>query len=454
MKRSLVKHFLVIAACVLLAACSASSSPIASGAMPAARDASVAPGTYIKHVVIMVQENRSFNNLFATFPGADGTTIGKTPPRQTSSGTATTYPLTKVPLAESMQPIYRYANYLQDYDGGKMDGFWNQTTLQGQPGSVLYQYVDPAQIAPYWSMAKQYVLADHMFQTVGSNSFSAHQDLIAGATTISPGEEVIDIPSQHPWGCDAPAGTRTSLLMSSGQFLLWRGPFPCFAYRTIRDGLDAKGVSWKYYVPSVSSLPGGCCWNAFDAIHAVRYGPEWGTNVSSPETNVYTDIGKRKLPAVSWVIPDFVNSDHSETNSDTGPSWVSSVVNAIGKSQYWQNTVIIVVWDDWGGYYDNVAPRQYGFGSLGFRVPMLIISSYAKKGYVAHNVYEFGSILKFVESTFGVPSLGTTDVRARNFAQDAFSFSSPPRKFAPIPAKYSKAFFEHQAPSNKPVDPE
>jgi phospholipase C len=401
--------------------------------------------------VIMIQENRSFNNFFATFPGADGTTVGKTPPRKTKNGTVTTYQLKKVNLAEKLQPNYRYSDYLQDYDGGKMDGFWTQK-VQGHPGSVLYQYVDPKQIAPYWAMAKQYVLAEHLFMTTGSNSFPAHQDLIAGTTTIAPGKEVIDQPSAFPWGCDAAAGAWTTLLTASGKYPV-RGPFPCFKYRTMRDTLDAKGVSWKYYTPSVGTS-GGSVWSAFDAIHAVRYGPEWNTNVSSPETNVFNDISNGSLPGVSWVIPDFVNSDHSDSNTDTGPSWVSSVVNAIGKSQYWNSTVVVIVWDDWGGFYDNYPPPQYGPGSLGFRVPMLIVSPYAKPGYIAKNVYEFGSILKFVESTFGLATLGTSDARARNFAGDVFDFSKPPRKFSPFAAKYPKSFFEHQLPSNMPVDPE
>jgi phospholipase C len=448
-----VKRFLAIAALVSLAACGASGSPSAGVGVLPAPNAPVSPGKYIKHVVIMIQENRSYDNFFATYPGANGATIGKTPPRKTAKGTVSTYPLKKVGLAEHIQPNYRYSDYLIDYDGGKMDGFWNQK-VEGRPGSLLYQYVDPAQIAPYWSIAHQYVLADRMFQTVGSNSFPAHQDLIAGATTVSRGKEVVDQPTGFPWGCDAALGTVTNLLTSSGKYVIGGGPFPCFTYRTMRDVLDEKGISWKYYVPAVTSNQDGAVWSAFDAIKAVRSGPEWTTNVSTPEKNVYDDIGKATLPAVSWVIPDFVNSDHSDTTTDTGPSWVASVVNAIGKSQYWNSTAIVVVWDDWGGFYDHVAPPQYGPGSLGFRVPMLIVSPYAKKGYVADNVYEFASILKFVESTFGLASLGTTDVRARNFAGDVFDFSKPPRKFTPIAAKYSKGFFEHQAPSNMPVDSE
>jgi phospholipase C len=448
-----VKRIRALAALVSLVACRGGSAPNTSGGFLPPGDSSASSSGKIKHVVIMIQENRSFNDLFATFPGADGTIFGKTPPRKTKSGTVTTYPLKKVPLAEKLQPSYRYSDYLTEYDGGKMDGFWKET-VAGHPGSVLYQYVDPTQIAPYWSMAKQYVLADHLFMTTGSNSFPAHQDLIAGATTVAQGKEVIDQPSAFPWGCDASAKTYTALLTTSGQYMKYAGPFPCYTYRTMRDVLDEKRVSWKYYVPSINNNTDGQVWNAFDAIRAVRYGPEWDTNVSTPETNIYSDINKGTLPAMSWVIPDFVNSDHTDTNTDTGPSWVSSVVNAIGKSQYWNDTAIIVVWDDWGGLYDNVPPPQYTPGSLGFRVPMLVISAYAKKGYVAKNVYEFGSILKFVESTFGLASLRTTDARARNFAGDVFNFSKPPRKFTPITAKYSKGFFEHQAPSNMPVDTE
>lgn len=450
-----MKRFLAVALLILLAACGGNGmSSSAGGGLIPVPDKGVTAGHYIKHVVVMIQENRSFNDLFATFPGVDGTTTGKTPPRKAKSGTITTYPLKMVPLAEKLQPNYRYADYLTEYDGGKMDGFWKET-IDGHRGSVLYQYVNPAQIAPYWSMARQYVLADHMFMTTGSNSFPAHQDLIAGTTTVGPGKEVIDQPSAFPWGCDASAGTTTALLTTSGKYMGYpAGPFPCFSYRTMRDVLDEKNVGWKYYVPSIHSNKDGQVWNAFDAIAAVRHGPEWTTNVVSPETNIYADISGGTLPAMSWVIPDFVNSDHTDTATDTGPSWVSSVVNAIGKSQYWNDTVVIVVWDDWGGLYDNVAPPQYTPGSLGFRVPMLVISSYAKKGYVAKNVYEFGSILKFVESTFGLASLGTTDVRARNFAGDVFDFSKPPRKFVPISAKYSKAFFERQPPSNMPVDSE
>ena len=174
----------------------------------------------------------------------------------------------------------------------------------------------------------------------------------------------------------------------------------------------------------------GAIWNAFDAIKKVRDGADWA-NVVSPETAVFDDVKLNQLPAVSWVVPCGRNSDHA-AGTDNGPSWVAAVVNAIGKSPAWSTTAIIVVWDDWGGYYDHVPPAFLDDqGGLGFRVPMIVVSPYAKQGYVAHTQYEFGSLLKFVEETFDLGSLGTTDVRANNI-NDAFNFKQKPRPFVTI----------------------
>ena len=418
----------------------------------------------IRHVVVMIQENRSFDDLFATFPGADGTTTGKT-----SDGRTVT--LKQVHLQELCDFGHSRQGFLRDYDDGKMDGFdleGGGHRCPGKAGTRPYQYVDPAQVKPYWDLAAQYVLADHTFQTQGSGSFTAHQDLIAGGTSIDPWHDLVDFPSHSPWGCDAPAGTVTSLLKGPGgsisapeklRLLYHQGPFPCFTYATLRDLLDAAGVSWKYYSPPVVNGSGGI-WNGFDAIKAVRYGPEWHTNITKSEKDIFKDISQGELPAVSWLVPDNTNSDHPGSGSDTGPSWVASVVNAVGTSDYWSSTAIVVVWDDWGGFYDHVAPPFFdNWGGLGFRVPMLVVSAYARKGsasqggYINHTPYEFGSILKFVEDTFGLGRLDTTDVRAGSLA-GCFDFSQRPRKFKPIASKYSRRYFDRQAPSYQPVDSE
>ena len=216
---------------------------------------------YIKHIVILVQENRSFDNFFATFPGADGATSGK-------DSNGNTIPLKPQTLA-GLDINHNYATYLTDYDCGKMDGF-NLAGIDGNHPAkdYPYHYVDPAQIQPYWTLAQQYVLADHMFQTQGSGSFTAHQDLIAGTTAINSTESLIDYPSNSTnWGCNAKPSTVTSLLTVQGQYLFNQGPFPCLTYPTgtLRDLLDAKHVGWKYYAPAYESNTVGTLWNAFAA---------------------------------------------------------------------------------------------------------------------------------------------------------------------------------------------
>jgi len=203
----------------------------------------------------------------------------------------------------------------------------------------------------------------------------------------------------------------------------------------------------------------GAYWNAFDAIDAVRNGPEWKTNITKQPTIIFSDISSGTLPEVSWIVPDQNNSDHP-SNIDDGPSWVASIVNAVGNSKYWDSTAVVIVWDDWGGFYDHVKPPMFDkWGGLGFRVPMLIVSAYARKGgasqggLVSHTHYEFGSILKFVEDDWGLGSLGTTDQRA-NSIDDAFDFTQKARSFQTIPSQFSKAYFLRQPPSYLPVDTE
>lgn len=402
-------------------------------------------GKYFTHIVLVIQENRSFDNLFATFPHADGTTIGKT-----HDGTLR---LRKANLASVPSPLNGYASFNADWNGGKMNGF--DTVRVGKlPGTYVYQYVAPAQIKPYWDLAEQYVLSDHTFQLEGSGSFTAHQDLIRGGTAISASERLIDFPNGQPWGCDAPKGTVTTTITAQNQIQYGQGPFPCLSYRTLRDLLDPAAVSWRYYTPTIQSFAGGI-WNAFDAIAAVRNGSEWSTSVISPETQIFTDIHRDTLPAVSWVVPDFQNSDHPGGNSDTGPSWVAQIANAIGESPAWKTTAILIVWDDWGGWYDHVRPPgMLRYGGLGFRVPLIVVAPYAKAGYVSHNPYEFGSIVRFIEDNWSLGRLGTSDATAPDFVKDFFDFNQTRRKFVPIDAHYSRAYLLSRPPSNRPVDDE
>jgi phospholipase C len=438
----------------VLTACGAagSGSPLAPATDPvAANDGSA---LHVKHIVLIVQENRSFDNLFATFQGADGATSGKRHDGRTIQ-------LTMKNLAGAYDINHDWKTYAVESDHGKMDGFDLCKISGTKCGTYAYQYVNPNQIQPYWTLAQQYALADHMFATQGSGSFSAHQDLIAGTTAINSTQSVIDYPSEWTsWGCDAPSGTVTSLMDRNKDYLYQQGPFPCLTYPTgtLANLLDAKQVTWKYYAPTYKPNYSGGLWNAFAAIHDVRYGPDWN-NISTPETNILTDITNNSLPQLSWVIPEQPISDHPNgpKGADNGPSWVAQVVNAIGQSSYWNSTAVIIVWDDWGGFYDHEPPPPldktadgtvYG---LGFRVPMIVVSPFVPKGEISHTQYEFGSILKFVEGTFKLGSLGTTDARAVSIG-NVFNFKQSPRKFAPIPSERSRRYFLEMRHSSLPVD--
>jgi phospholipase C len=180
-----------------------------------------------------------------------------------------------------------------------------------------------------------------------------------------------------------------------------------------------------------------------------------------PETKIFTDIADGMLPAVSWVIPEDNEDDHPGEKVDNGPSWVASVVDAIGESTYWDSTAIFVIWDDWGGFYDNAVPQQFkdNLGGLGFRVPCLVVSPYAiagqssQGGYISHTQYEFGSILRYVEDNFGLGRLNTTDARAASIG-DVFNYAQSPRAFKEINSRYSIQFFERQRASVQSGDPE
>ncbi len=155
---------------------------------------------------------------------------------------------------------------------------------------------------------------------------------------------------------------------------------------------------------------------------------------------------------MSWITPTCANSDHAGCDSNHGPYWVASLVNAIGESKYWTSTAIFVFWDDHGGWYDHVGPKLVDYDGLGFRLPLLVISPYAKKGYVSHVHYEHGSILRFVEDIFGLGRLADSDARANSPERDCFDFSQPPRKFVPIHSKLDVDYFLHEPPDNRVPD--
>ncbi len=409
-------------------------------------------GGKIAHVVIIIQENRSFDNLFQGYPGADTRSYGYT-------STGQKVQLVPVSLDSGWDVDHGSKAFFAACDGQgsfpgtncKMDGFDKEfATCEVPPGpkcpnkTPQYAYVPQAETKPYFAMAKQYVLADRMFPSNFDGSFVSHQYLIAGQSSSA-----VDYPLTY-WGCDG--GSKDTVGTITQQRTYGSQVQACFDNSTLGDELDAAGVSWKYYTAGISG--DGELWNAYQAIKHIRYGTDWKTHVVDPQTKFFKDVRNGKLPAVSWVTPTCENSDHASCTTGHGPSWVASLVNAVGKSPYWDTTAIFVMWDDFGGWYDHVAPAMVDYDGLGIRVPLLIISPYAKKNYVTHVHYEHGSLLKFVENQFGLARLAASDARATSPESDCFDFSQPPRSFVTIPSKLKPADFERQPLDPRPLDNE
>jgi len=392
---------------------------------------------HIKHVVFIIQENRTVDNLFNGFPGADTVRAG-----QTHEGEARLHP---VDLDFPADVDHQHRAFVEEYDDAKMDGWDRVETEPRQAATFPYAFVPEQEIQPYWDMARAFTFADRTFQSNTGPSFPAHLYLISGQDAfVSSNHNHVET-SQFSWGCDSPPTTFVSLLDPIGTEV--RGPFPCFDFETLADVAESHGATWRYYAPADGNL--GYIWSAYDAIRHVRYSSQWD-NVVSPETRILTDARAGNLAAVTWVVPSAQNSDHAfprrATGRDVGvrgqygPDWVAAVVNALGEGPLWSSTAVFVVWDDWGGWYDHVTPPRLDRMGLGFRVPLIVISPFARRHYVSHVQHEFGSLLKFAELALGLPTLGTTDARS-DALRDCFDFEEPPERFHAIPALYQAAYF-------------
>jgi phospholipase C len=464
------RYEISLCAAALLAGCGGSGQALApSGPISQPQPSTGPAGKYLSHVIVIIQENRSFENFFAGYPGANAPMSGCASPSPTATPQANPAGNSGCPGDDKRVTLHEdtfhnnpdlqhdWSSSMVDWNNGQMDGFSQYGIKNGQ--DEAYDYIEHSEIEPYWTMAKQYVLADEMFPTEFGGSFTAHLTLIAGTDDIElPGEAEVNFPSAVPDDCDSPPGTTSDYLTPNRTVHYGVGPFPCFnQFNTIAQVLDGTNVSWKIYATKV--LDAGL-WEPFEAIKYVRYGSDWPKNIVAPQIRVLHDAADGKLASVDWVTPSKADSDHPAYRGDAGPSWVASIVNAVGESAYWPKSAIIVTWDDWGGFYDNAKPPQLDYRGLGIRVPCLIISPYAKHGYVVHTQYEFGSILRFVEEVYrlrpgsiGPRSEGYTDARAESL-DDAFDFKQKPRAYKPIPSKYPESYFLHEPPSNEPVDTE
>jgi phospholipase C len=437
--------------------------------------------------------------------------------------------LTSVLLDNDYDPDHHHSAFVAMCDPdstGKcqMDGA-NQITDTCKTGAtdcpgpnLSYKYVDNSTgtIQPYLDLVTQYGWANRMFQTNQGPSYPAHQFIFGGTSAPSAADDAAgNFVAENPRGTSK-ASDDTGCLAPVSQYNKVISPNPgggtcptgcdCFNNNAVKEcklvnsapgtlcftrntmpTLFSSGITWKYYAPGMTANPAnpwGHIWMAPasirdlcvpDATYTTCTGPAFtGTdpNVDTTPSHVLEDIKNCALPSVSWVIPSGQNSDHAQMNTGGGPDWVASIVNRIGKNiacdsgGYWKDTAIVITWDDWGGWYDHVAPPVVsgvqGDYQLGFRVPLVVVSAYTPPGYINNARHDFGSILRLIQGVFNGQgqegALGFADARADNDLKEFFSLtatSSPPapRTFTPIATtKTAEDFLNDEEPPTAPDD--
>jgi phospholipase C len=335
----------------------------------------------IKNIVVVLQENHSFDNYFGTFPGADGTS-GKSICLPASLGSAKCVS----PFHESnLTPVDMNHGHVAahaDYDGGKMDAF-----VYTEKNNETMGYYDGGDLPRYWKAAQQYVLCDRYFTSVMSQSAPNHLHLVAG---------------------------------TAGGLLDNNVP-PTLNFPPIFEQLDKAGVTWKVY--------GFTNW--YKSFAYVQSSPTAQANFLGA-AQFAKDVAGGKLSQVSWIIGAPGGDEHPPKNIQAGEASVADdIVNKLGDSGYWGGVAVFVTYDDYGGFYDHVAPPQVDQFGYGFRVPCLVISPFAKAGFIDSTVNDHTSILKFVEERYALSALSTRDAAA-NGMLEAFDFTKPARAFQTI----------------------
>jgi len=399
----------------MLAAASACRAPQTPSPPPPA--AVSALRSHIQHIVFIIKENRTFDHYFGTFPGADGVTSG---PISTGD---------RVPLRHAQDRMphdigHEWNDAHTAMHGGRMDRFDLVASAIAENQILsMTQFLD-ADIPSYWSYAEHFALGDHMFSSLAGASFPNHLYTIAAQA----GGAITNADSPR-WGCDADEAADVEVMDAHGNKAR---RYPCFDFPTVADSLERAGISWRYYAPVEGQA--GYIWSALDAIRHVRQTVLWNQRVL-PFGTFVADAQSGALPAVSWLVPDFADSEHPTVGRFAGTSqsvsvcvgenWTVEQVNAIMQGPDWPTTAIVITWDDFGGFYDHVPPPaadQFGYGP---RVPLIVISPYAKEGFVSHTVYEFASVLQLIETRFNLAPLTTRDAIA-NSMLDMFDFSKAP----------------------------
>jgi phospholipase C len=458
----------VICCAALLAGCGGGAAVLSQPGTPAVVvTPSPAPqiaGSPIQHIIVVIQENRTMDNMFNGFPLADTVATGLNSENKKVA-------LQPEGLEWPFDPDHTHASLVREYNDGAMNGF-NKDTCDGDPlesvceppANFAYSYVPSGETTFLWILAGAfaghgYEIADHMFSNRQVPTFPGHLGLIAGQ---GPADDPIGASTTGLagiWGCDSDKSARVAAFGKTYDAPL-QLVYPCFDYKTLGDLMDAKHVTWKYYTGTIGTVDGGT--NIYDAIKHIRFGPDWNANVITPMTQVFDDLQNGTLPQVSFITPPFAASDHGGTLTSGGPAWVTSIYAFLTENKkLYPNTVMLVTWDDSGGWYDHVKPPDDAFGPLGFRVPLLALSPYSING-VNHDQHSFGSIVHFIEKNWNLGTLGEADASSDDLS-DMFNYKQTPippvtnfgsfsRK--QIERKYSPAYWRAGLGDTRPIDNE
>ncbi len=355
--------------------------------------------TAIQHIVFIIKENHTFDNYFGTFPGADGVSRGAT-------STGSSAPLEQMPDVYKAALCNSWGCAIEAIDGGKMDKF---DLISG--GLSAYVQVIEADIPNYWAYARQFALADEYFTSVHGPSVPNHLYAIAAQS----GGVIDDGDPGSGTLCDGTPFGNVAVMDSSGAITYQA---PCFDFQTLADSLDNAGLTWKEYADGSEG-------DVFGMIRHIRLSSTWPDH-AVPAAQFLTDAQSGQLPAMSWVIPPTGSTEHPPESVCAGENWTVQQLNAVMQGPDWNSTAVFITWDDFGGFYDHVPPPQVDPFGLGARVPLLIISPFAKTGYISHTVYEHSSVLKFVETRYQLPALTVRDGMASDML-DSFDFNQQPQ---------------------------
>lgn len=363
--------------------------------------------TALQHIVFIVKENRSFDNYFGTFPGANGATTA-------TISTGQVVPLGHTPDVTPRDIGHDWTSAHTAIDNGKMDKFDLIKTMEptfacNVNGDYLcltqYQQAD---LPNYWAYAKYFALADNMFSSIASESFPNHLYTVAASSG--------GVISNPPYpGCDSPPWVTALVIDSQGVI---SSEYPCFTFPTLADSLQAAGVSWMYYADEES------IWNPLDAFSSIRDTSLWQTNIGTSEQFIQ-QAAAGTLPAVSWVVTKGEYMEHPPNSVCNGENWTVGLLNTLMQGPDWSSTAVFLAWDDFGGLYDHVPAPPLDEWGLGPRVPLIMVSPYVIPGYISHTQYEFSSFLKLVEDRYNLAPLTERDQDANDML-DAFDFTQDP----------------------------